>query len=171
MNVLSDTEFGRQLGAEWPVLLRYGRHVFSRMSRPDIEDLVQKTMLRAWTHRHSYVPQGTGIRCWLFTILRHEGLSHIRHLKVESRSYESMVVLFSRVSDPDDMLEAKRAMEAMSSLSLIHREAIANSALGYTLNERRSLELDTPGFGALKTRTRRGRQLLRKALGEEVVVT
>ena len=35
----------------------------------DADDLVQDTLIKAWTHRDKFEP-GTNLRAWLFTILR-----------------------------------------------------------------------------------------------------
>src|ERR1700747_1532672 len=35
----------------------------------DADDLVQDTLIKAWTHRAKFEP-GTNLRAWLFTILR-----------------------------------------------------------------------------------------------------
>src|SRR5688500_18135458 len=35
----------------------------------DADDLVQDTLIKAWTHREKFEP-GTNLRAWLFTILR-----------------------------------------------------------------------------------------------------
>ncbi len=53
------------------------------------DDMVQDTIVKAWTHIDSYKP-GTNMRAWLFTILRNTFYSHRRKHKREQPDPEGV---------------------------------------------------------------------------------
>lgn len=63
-----DDEFSRQALAELPAVLRVARAL--TRNEPDADDLVQETYLRAFRHRHTFLP-GSDCRRWLCAICRH----------------------------------------------------------------------------------------------------
>jgi RNA polymerase sigma-70 factor, ECF subfamily len=63
-----------------PILRAFALSLTNDPSRAD--DLVQDTILRAWTHRSRFQP-GTNLEAWLFTILRNSFYSEHRKRKHE----------------------------------------------------------------------------------------
>src|SRR5690242_16198610 len=75
---LSDSEFKKELTEVIPHLRAFGR---SLCGSPDVaDDLVQETLLKAWTARESY-SAGTNFKAWAFTILRNHYLSQMRRAR------------------------------------------------------------------------------------------
>ena len=64
-----DAQFSRDLVNASPRLRRFARSL--ARNRPDSEDLVQTTLLKAWKARQSFRP-GTNLAAWLACILRNE---------------------------------------------------------------------------------------------------
>src|SRR3569832_520086 len=58
----------------------------------DADDLVQDTLIKAWTNREKFEP-GTTLRAWLFTILRNTYYTHVirrrREVRDEAGEYAS----------------------------------------------------------------------------------
>src|SRR6267154_1752904 len=50
----------------------------------DADDLVQDTLIKAWTNREKFEP-GTNLRAWLFTILRNTYYTHVLRRRREVR--------------------------------------------------------------------------------------
>src|SRR5260370_28466938 len=50
----------------------------------DADDLVQDTLIKAWTNREKFEP-GTNLRAWLFTILRNTYYTHVLRRRREAR--------------------------------------------------------------------------------------
>jgi len=90
----------------------------------DADDLVQETIMRAWSNLHRFEP-GTNLQAWLFTILRNLFYSRYRKRRHE-------------VEDPDDKhaagltappeqlarVEHAELLRALALLSAEHREAL-----------------------------------------------
>lgn len=72
--------FADDLNAHRPALERFA---WRRTGRGDlVDDLVQETMLRAWTHQDKF-QEGTNLSAWLYTILRNTHISYIRKAQRE----------------------------------------------------------------------------------------
>jgi len=132
----------------------------------DADDLVQETLVKAWTNRHRFEP-GTNLRAWLFTILR-------------NTYYTSVVRRRREVSDEDDHYAAGLALEpaqewsvtlrslqnALQQLPYEHREAlILVGAAGLTYEE--AAEVCGCALGTIKSRVNRARARLAKLMGAE----
>jgi len=84
------------------------------------DDLVQETLLKAWTHMDSF-QEGTNLRAWLFTILRNSHLSAIRRRRrevedSEGKKAEGLSVAPAQQGhvDMEDMRKATRAFASRS---------------------------------------------------------
>ena len=74
------SSFADDLNAMRPALERFA---WRRAGRGDlVDDLVQETMLRAWTHQDKF-QAGTNLSAWLYTILRNTHISYIRKAQRE----------------------------------------------------------------------------------------
>lgn len=80
MQVSESHPFHRLLPAEIPALHRRARSLTHNEQRA--QDLVQETLIRAWTSRDRYEPD-TRLRAWLFTILRNSFLLELRRRRQE----------------------------------------------------------------------------------------
>ena len=129
----------------------------------DADDLVQDTLIKAWTHRSKFEP-GTNLRAWLFTILR-------------NTYYTSVVRRRREVADEDDQhaagLSAEPSQEwsvtlhslqsALRQLPEEHREAlILVGAAGLTYEE--AAEVCGCALGTIKSRVNRARARLLKLM-------
>jgi RNA polymerase sigma-70 factor (ECF subfamily) len=72
-----------QLLAFLPHLRNFALHLTRDPARSD--DLVQNTLLRAWTNLDHFQP-GTNLEAWLFTIMRNSFYSEHRKRRWESRT-------------------------------------------------------------------------------------
>ncbi|MDQ0839979.1 RNA polymerase sigma factor [Sphingomonas faeni] len=73
--VLSAAEFQATVRPVLPILKRYARRLAS--NTPDGDDLVQDTLMRAWSARSSFTP-GSNLTAWLMRIARNSFLSERR---------------------------------------------------------------------------------------------
>ena len=139
-------------------------------ARPDAEDLVQETLLRAIEHADRYEP-GTNLRAWLFTIMRHRFYTQCR-LSLRERPGAEDCVSGQPQINPDQEWHV-RTMEmqtALSQLPVQYREAIILvGALGESyLDAAHILDCD---IGTIKSRVSRARSLLRKSLTADRIST
>lgn len=167
-NGLTDAAFGRLIAGERTGLIKFARSRFG-ISTSDAEDLVQQTLLKAWLNREFFTLQEHGVMPWLITILRHEGSMVFRKRKLEASYNATLNNNPVVMPGAEAVIEFKHVTKAVGRLTRVHQDAVVHSAFGYSLKER--VKLENGDIGALKTRTRRGRQLLRCELGEIVDVT
>jgi RNA polymerase sigma-70 factor (ECF subfamily) len=128
------------------------------------DDLVQDTIVKAWTNFHRFEP-GTDLKAWLFTILRNTFFSQRRRAVRE-------------VADPDGIHAATLAVRpahdgrlafadfraAFDQLSAEHREVlILVGANGYSCEE--AAAMMGVAVGTVKSRTNRARARLCELLG------
>jgi len=64
---MKDATFAEQMVAQMPYLRAFAVSLSGSYSVAD--DLVQDTLIKAWSHADSFQP-GTNFRAWLVTILR-----------------------------------------------------------------------------------------------------
>ncbi len=133
------------------------------------EDLVQATLLKAWTSRDSFVA-GTNLRAWLFTILRNTFLSELRKYRWEVEDVDDAGAR-SLCEEPrqDDVIALKELMTAVASLPEAQRRPIIlTGAYGYSQLE----ASDACGctVGTIKSRVSRGRAALSRILAHDEVV-
>ena len=78
--LIPNVSFGEQMVSTLPSLRAFALSLVHDPVRAD--DLVQETILRAWSKAHLFEP-GMNLRSWLFTILRHQFCSDLRKRKFE----------------------------------------------------------------------------------------
>ncbi len=156
------------------------RHAF-RMSHnhADAEDLVQETMLRAYTHFDSF-RSGTNLNAWLFRILTNTYINSYRKNRRQPTQYstESLTdqylteanarsapsALRSAEDDALDLLPDKDIRAAMQALPRQFREVVYYADVeGFRYKEIAALT-NTP-HGTVMSRLHRGRRQLRMLLG------
>lgn len=146
----------------------YGFALFLTRNRPDADDLVQETYLRAFRFAHRFTP-GTHLRAWLFQILRNTFLTFYR------RASRELAILDKEWPDGEDgwALEAPPIPvsaahdlgRALAELSEEFRSVLLLADLeGFALGEIAEI-MDTP-VGTVKSRLFRARRLLRRRLAD-----
>lgn len=130
------------------------------------DDLVQETLVRAWTHINSF-QRGTNLTAWLFTILR-----NLFHSEYRKRRRE--------VADPDGLyagqlespagqmphLELKDLQTALVALPPEQREAlILVGAEGFSYED--AAAICGVSTGTIKSRVSRARTRIAELMGEE----
>lgn len=156
-------EFRDELLEGLKSLRGFARTFHSDPARAD--DLVQETMLKAWSKREQFKP-GTNMRAWLFTILRNTYLSEIRKTKREVDDADGSLV-GGLVSKPaqDGHMAIQDFRAALNELNEDQREAlILIGASGFSYEE--AAEIIGVAPGTVKSRVSRARQRLAELMGE-----
>jgi RNA polymerase sigma-70 factor (ECF subfamily) len=123
------------------------------------DDLVQDTVVRAWSHFDSFTP-GTHLRGWLFTILRNGFYSDLRKHRREVADPEGVFVARLAVAPAHDgALAMSEFLRAFARLSPEHREVLTLvGALGFSYDE--AAEVTSLAVGTVKSRVSRARAIL-----------
>jgi len=154
------SSFSADLMAEVPRLRAFGASLSGSLSAAD--DLVQETLIKAWTHRSSFTP-GTNLRAWLFTILRNTFRSQRRKL---GREVGDDGRFAERVATPAgqhgrlEMLELKRALDQ---LPTDQREALILIGISGCSYEE-AATICAAAEGTIKSRVNRARRRLAQLL-------
>ena len=132
------------------------------------EDLVQETMLKAWTKRDQFKP-GSNMRAWLFTILRNTYLSELRKRKREVEDADgSLVEGLTSKPTQDGHMAMRDFRSALNLLGDDQREAIILvGASGFSYDE--AAEIVGVAPGTIKSRVSRARKTLGELMGETEV--
>jgi RNA polymerase sigma-70 factor (ECF subfamily) len=129
----------------------------------DADDLVQDTLIKAWTHRNRFEP-GTNLRAWLFTILRNTYYTAAVRRRREVRDETGKYAATLSTGPTQDWSMAMRALQtALAQLPDEHREAlILVGAAGLTYEE--AAEVCGCALGTIKSRVNRARARLLKIM-------
>ncbi len=129
-------------------------------------DLVQETLLRAWSHLDSFEP-GTNMAAWLFTILRNHFRSEFRKRKREVEDADGSYA--NSLTTPEEQtshIEFGELREALLKLSADQREALVLiGASGFSYEE--AANICGCAVGTIKSRVNRARIKLAELLGME----
>ena len=125
----------------------------------DADDLVQDTLIKAWTNRDKFEP-GTNLRAWLFTILRNTYYTAAVRRRREVRDETGKYAATLSSAPTQDWSLAMRALQtALAQLPDEHREAlILVGAAGLTYEE--AAEVCGCALGTIKSRVNRARARL-----------
>jgi RNA polymerase sigma-70 factor (ECF subfamily) len=128
------------------------------------DDLVQDTIVKAWTHIDKFQP-GTDLKAWLFTILRNTFFSQRRRAAREVPDPDGVhAATLSVPPAHDGRLAFNDFQAAFDRLSPEHREVlILVGANGYSCEEAASMM--GVAVGTVKSRTNRARARLCEMLG------
>jgi RNA polymerase sigma-70 factor (ECF subfamily) len=132
----------------------------------DADDLVQDTLIKAWTNREKFQP-GTNLRAWLFTILRNTYYTQVlrRRREVLDETGEYAATLHAPPTQ-DWGINMMDLWSALQRLPAEHREAlILVGAAGLSYEE--AAEVCGCALGTIKSRVNRGRTRLLKILDAE----
>ena len=132
----------------------------------DADDLVQDTLIKAWTHRAKFEP-GTNLRAWLFTILRNTYYTAVVRRRREVSDENGKHAATLSAAPTQDWSVAMRSLQAaLLRLPDEHREAlILVGAVGLTYEE--AAEICGCALGTIKSRVNRARARLLKIMDAE----
>ena len=135
----------------------------------DSDDLVQDTLIKAWTHRSKFEP-GTNLRAWLFTILRNTDYTAVVRRRREVRDEDGKHAATLSAPPTQDSSVAMPALQAaLARLPDEHREAlILVGAAGLTYEE--AAEICGCALGTIKSRVNRARARLLKLMDADGAV-
>ncbi|RFU43353.1 sigma-70 family RNA polymerase sigma factor [Actinomadura logoneensis] len=133
--------------------------------RPQAEDVVQETLLRAW--RHPEALSGRPVRPWLFTVARNLVVDahRARRARPPETGIDEQVVGTPGVDDIDRALESWTVAEALSDLSPSHRAVLVQTFYQGRSVAEAARVLGIPP-GTVKSRTYYALRALRLALEE-----
>jgi RNA polymerase sigma-70 factor (ECF subfamily) len=132
----------------------------------DADDLVQDTLIKAWTNRDKFEP-GTNLRAWLFTILRNTYYTNVLRRRREVRDETGEYAGGLRAPPTQDWSVAMHSLQAaLLQLPDEHREAlILVGAAGLSYEE--AAEICGCALGTIKSRVNRARARLLKIMDAE----
>lgn len=131
------------------------------------DDLVQETILKAWSHSDSFTA-GTNLRAWLFTILRNTFFSEVRRKRreVEDRDGEKTDQL-AALPTQQGYVEVLELRKALDLLPAEQREAVVLvGAGGFSYEE--AAAVAGCAVGTIKSRVNRARVKLADLMGVDV---
>lgn len=152
---LPSKEFKNMLVEVIPHLRAFGKSLTGSIDQAD--DLVQETLMKAWTARKSFKP-GTSIRAWTFVILRNTLISQMRRKKFTAE-YDELVAerVLSAPAEQQAPLHLADLQRAMLELPLSQREAlILVGAGGFSYEE--AADICGCAVGTIKSRVSRARE-------------
>ncbi|MEM6438965.1 MAG: sigma-70 family RNA polymerase sigma factor [Pseudomonadota bacterium] len=150
------------LGEETAVLRAFARSLTRNAANAD--DLVQETLLKAWTNRARY-EEGTNLRAWLFTILRNTFYSDFRKKRREVEDVDGVHAgRLAEAPTQDHALAVQDFQAALNRLPEDQREALVLiGAAGLSYEE--AAEVLNTAVGTVKSRVSRARSALSETLG------
>jgi RNA polymerase sigma-70 factor, ECF subfamily len=130
------------------------------------EDLVQTTLLKAWTSRDSYCAD-TNLRAWLFTILRNTFFSELRKYHREVQDVDGLVAL-ARSEEPrqDHAVALTELIAAIGQLPQAQRGPLVMMGV-YGYSQLEVADACGCSVGTVKSRVSRGRATLALVLDPE----
>lgn len=130
-------------------------------------DLVQETLLKAWTHKDSFVPD-SNLKAWLFTILRNTYFTYYRKQQREELDEDHAAMSASVPASQLIHLEFDDMQKALMRLSPDHREALLLiTAEGFSYED--AAHVCGCAVGTMKSRVNRARSRLLEEMAGHVV--
>lgn len=134
-------------------------------SRPQAEDLVQETFLRAWRSLDSLQNEGAA-KAWLFTILRRENARLYEKYRPDLDDIEDYPLPDTPAEEPEHHMERELLYKAMSKLEAEYREPLLLQIIGGFSGEEIAGMLGLNN-NTVMTRLFRARNKLRQVLDAE----
>lgn len=147
--------------AQIPALRAFARSLSRNSS--DADDLVQETLIKAWTHRDKFEP-GSNLRAWLFTILRNTFYTAVTKRRREVADEDGrLAATLSAPPTQDWSMAVHNLRTALDKLPDEHREALVLvGAAGLSYEE--AAEICGCALGTIKSRVNRARLRLVKLM-------
>ena len=154
--------FRELLIAEIPGLRAFAASLCGSMQ--PVDDLVQDTLLKAWSHSTSF-EMGSNLRAWLFTILRNTYFSSYRRQGRELQDTDGLIEERLSVSGSQEAsLNLADFRNALTKLPVEQREVlIMVGASGLSYEE--AATICGVAVGTIKSRVNRARVRLAELLG------
>ena len=132
----------------------------------DADDLVQDTLIKAWTHRDKF-ELGTNLRAWLFTILRNTYYTEIRKRRRENDGMAALAQQDTNIGPSQEWSATLTSLkDALALLPDDQREALVLvGAAGLSYEE--AAEVCGCALGTIKSRVNRARAKLLTLMGAE----
>jgi RNA polymerase sigma-70 factor (ECF subfamily) len=159
----ADAAFRSLYAEHGPALLRLST-VLTEGDRHRAEDMVQETMLRAWTHRANLDIQHRSPRGWLITVARH--LAVDAHRARQTRPPEAELddhLALAGGQQPDASIDEVSVRAAISALPCLQRQVLTEIYYHDRSVAETARILQIPP-GTVKSRTFYGLRALRRAL-------
>jgi len=156
-----ELQFSKSLTALLPYANGYARKLVGASHKYHSlhEDFTQTAMLKAWEHRHSFVP-GTNLKAWLYTILRNTISSHHRrHWREVAADQTACQDLPDANANPEQAVAARQSIERIQLLTQQHKEALTDIGWHGLSYEQSAKRHDVPA-GTIKSRVARARVML-----------
>ena len=148
--------------ASLPALRRFARSLCRQGDMA--EDLVQETMMRAWSSRHTFHP-GSNFGAWIFTILRNYFYSTARkRSRMIAWDPEAAERILIQQPEQESDLHVQDIQSAVRELPNSQREMlvmIAGAGMSY---EEAAIAANCK-IGTVKSRVFRGRAAIRASIG------
>lgn len=161
-----DIQFSKSLTALLPYATAFARTLAGSTSDDSslYEDFAQAAMLKAWEHRHQFVP-GTNMKAWLYTILRNTIVSHRRHYWRERLTGQDQDQQAQDESaNPERVVAARQLLRRIGLLKQEHQDVLQDMGLeGLTYSES-AMRRQVP-TGTIKSRVARARTILAQLTG------
>lgn len=128
------------------------------------DDLVQDTLIKAWSHADSFEP-GTNFRAWLVTILRNTYFSQYRKRSREVQDSDNFhAQQISVKGEQESTVTMQDVQKALNKLAPEHREILL--MIGITeLSYEEAAQICNIAVGTVKSRLNRARAKLAEHLG------
>ena len=168
---VDDEALARLCDEHSAVLLAYASHLTG--DRAQAEDVVQETLIRAWTHPDALAPDRGSTRAWLLTVARNVVRDQARARRARPFEVTDKVpeVPLSAVDDEIDLaVESWVVAEALAELTPAHRAVLVETFYRGRSVRQASVVLDVPE-GTVKSRTYYALRALRGALVERGVIS
>ena len=156
------TSFRELLIAEIPSLRAFAASLCGSMQ--PVDDLVQDTLLKAWSHSNSF-EMGSNLRAWLFTILRNTYFSSYRRQGREVQDTDGLIEQRLSVSgSQESAIDLADFRNALAKLPEEQREVlIMVGASGLSYEE--AATVCGVAVGTIKSRVNRARARIAALLG------
>ncbi len=153
----SGEAFKAQLVSLLPHLRAFSRGLCGRPDQAD--DLVQETVMRAWTARESFA-EGSNMKAWTFTIMRNHFLNFLRQQRRKDMTYvEGLDADAPVVANQEDGVHVSDLQAALNRLPDDRREALLLVGAG-GLSYDEAAAICGVAAGTMKSRVSRGRAQL-----------
>jgi RNA polymerase sigma-70 factor, ECF subfamily len=160
---VTEGRWGEVLLAMTPVLRAFAWSLSH--DRAEADDLVQETLVKAWSHRDSFA-EGSNLRAWLFTILRNTFYSALARRRHETRDEDGQWAARQTIAANQDWaVSVDELRRSLHRLAPTHREAlILVGGAGMTYQE--AAEVCGCAVGTIKSRVNRARARLIKLMDD-----